>query len=137
MADKTEQIEVQSVLEFDAANAPYRELNTRVRNAAVGGAQKIIVRSVHCQRYIGTNLGQPVEVEIYGTPGSDLGAIEDHQLSKEAGRADLDEKNPHELRGYVTEFAGHFGYNADEILSQKFTKVFPLHLRPFGTPYAY
>ena len=65
------------------------------------------------------------------------GTIEDHQLGKEVGRADLDEKDLLELRGYVTEFAGHFGYDADEILSQKFTKLFPLHLRPHGRLYAY
>jgi glutamate synthase domain-containing protein 3 len=257
MGDNTEQIAVQSVLEIDATDVAYRELNTRLRNAVVGGTQKIVIRNVHGQRYIGTNLGKPVEVEVYGTPGNDLGAfmdgpriivhgdadggcgntmnngeiivhgragdilgmsarggkifvrddvghragihmkeskdkkpvvviggtaqdflaeymaggslillgltlrgdqphaansigtgmhggliylrgtIEDHQLGKEVGRADLDERDLHELRGYVTEFAGHFGYDAEEILSQKFTKLLPLHLRPHGTLCAY
>jgi glutamate synthase domain-containing protein 3 len=257
METNTEQIAVQSVLEIDAANVPYRELNTRLRNAVVGGTQKMVVRNVHGQRYIGTNLGKPVEVDVYGTPGNDLGAfmdgpriivhgnaqdgcgnamnngeivvhghagnilglsarggkifvrddvghragihmkelkdkklvvviggtaqdflaeymaggtlillgltlkadqphvanfigtgmhggliylrgaIEDHQLGKEVGRADLDEKDLPELRGYVTEFANHFAYDADEILSQKFTKLFPLHVRHHGTLYAY
>jgi glutamate synthase domain-containing protein 3 len=58
------------------------------------------------------------------------GAIEDQQLGKEVGREDLDEKDLRELRGYVTEFAGHSGCNADEIMRQRFTKLFPLHLRP-------
>jgi hypothetical protein len=58
MRDKTEQIEVQSVLEIDAGNVPYRELNTRLRNAVVGGTQKMVIRNVHGQRYIGTNLGR-------------------------------------------------------------------------------
>jgi glutamate synthase domain-containing protein 3 len=257
MRDKTEQIEAQKVLEIDASNVPYRELNTRLRNAVVGGTQKMVIRNVDGQRYIGTNLGKPIEVEIYGSPGNDLGAfmdgprivvhgnvqdncgnamnsgeiivhghagdilglsarggeifvredvgcragihmkefkgkkpvvviggtaqdflaeymaggtlillglalkadqphaanfigtgmhggviyvrgtIEDCQLGKEVGRADLDEKDLRELRGYVTEFAGHFGYNADEILSQRFTKLFPLHLRQHGALYAY
>jgi glutamate synthase domain-containing protein 3 len=257
MGDNTEQIGVQSVLEIDASNVPYRELNTRLRNAVVGGTQKMIIRNVHGQRYIGTNLGEPVEVEIYGTPGNDLGAfmdgpriivhgnaqdgcgntmnngeiivhghagdivglaarggkifvredvgyragihmkefkekkpivviggtaqdflaedmaggiliilgltlkadqshaanfigtgmhggviylrgsVADHQLGKEVGRADLDETDLRELRGYVTEFAGRFGYNADETLSQKFTKLFPLHPRPYGRLYTY
>ncbi len=257
MGDNTEQIAVQSVLEIDAGNVPYRELNTRLRNAVVGGTQKMVIRNVDGQKYIGTNLGKPVEVEIHGTPGNDLGAfmdgprivvhgnvqdgcgnamnsgeiivhgyagdilgmsarggevfirddagyragmhmkgsggkqpvvviggtaqdflsqymaggtlillgltlkadqphvanfigtgmhggviylrgsVADHQLGKEVGRADLDEKDLQELRGYVTEFAGHFGYNADEILSQKFTKLFPLHLRQHGALCAY
>jgi glutamate synthase domain-containing protein 3 len=257
MADKTEQIEVRSVLEIDASDVPYRELNTRLRNAVVSGTQKMVIRNVHGHRYIGTNLVKPIDVEIYGKTGNDLGAfmdgprivvhgdvgdgcgntmnngeiivhgragdilgmsarggkifvrddagfragihmkeskgkkpvvviggtaqdflaeymaggtlillgltlkrdqphpansigtgmdggviylrgaIEDHQLGKEVGRADLDEKDLRELRGYVAEFAGHFGCNADEILSEKFTKLFPLRLGPFGRLYAY
>ena len=257
MRDNIEQIGVQSVLEIDAGNVPYRELNTRLRNAVVGGTQKMVIRNVDGQRYIGTNLGKPVQVEIYGSPGNDLGAfmdgpriivhgnaqdgcgnamnsgeiivhghagdilglsarggkifvredvgyrasihmkefkgkkpvvviggtaqdflaeymaggtlillgltleadqphaanfigtgmhggviylrgsVADHQLGKEVGRADLDDNDLRELRVYVTEFAGHFGYNADEILSQKFTKLFPLHLRQHGALYAY
>jgi glutamate synthase domain-containing protein 3 len=257
MRTDTEQIEAHSILEIDAANVQYRELNTRLRNAVVNGTQKMVIRNVDGQRYIGTNLGKPVEVEIHGTPGNDLGAImdgpkivvhgnaqdgcgntmnngeiivhgcagdilgmgarggkifvrgdaghragihmkdskdkkpvvviggtaqdflaeymaggtlillgltlrgdqshaansigtgmhggliyvrgiiEDHQLGKEVGRADLDEKDLHELRGYATEFAGHFGCSADEILSQRFTKLLPLHLGPHGRLYAY
>ncbi len=257
MRTDAEQMGVQPILEIDAGNVQYRELNTRLRNAVVSGTQKIVIRNVHGQRYIGTNLGKPVEVEVYGTPGNDLGAfmdgsriivhgnaedgcgntmsngeiivhgsagdilgisarggkilvrddvgvragihmkeskekrpivviggtahdflaeymaggtlvllgltlkggqphaagfigtgmhggliylrgtIEDHQLGKEVGRADLDEKDSHELRGYVAEFAGHFGYDAEEILSQRFTKLFPLHHRSYGRLYAY
>jgi glutamate synthase domain-containing protein 3 len=257
MRDKIEQIETQPVLEIDADDIPYRELNTRLRNAVVGGTRKMIIRNVHGQRYVGTNLGKSVEVEIHGMPGNDLGAfmdgpriivhgdvqdgcgnamnggeiivhghagdilgmsarggkifvrddvgrragihtkefkgkkpvlviggtaqdflaeymaggtlillgltlkpdqphaasfigtgmhggviyvrgtVEDCQLGKEVGRADLDEKDLRELRGYATEFAGHFGCNADEILSRKFTKLAPLHGRHHGALYAY
>lgn len=257
MRTDTEQIEARSILEIDAANVQYRELNTRLRNAAVSGTQKMVIRNVDGQRYIGTNLGKPVEVEVYGTGGNDLGAfmdgprivvhgnvqdgcgstmdggeiivhghagdilgmgarggkvfvrgdagrragmhmkgsvgkkpvvviggtaqdylgqymaggtlillgltleedephaagfvgtgmhggviylrgtIEDRQLGNEVGRADLDEKDLLELRRYVTEFAGHFGYDAEEILRHKFTKLLPLHLGPHGRLYAY
>ena len=252
MRTETEQRGPQPILEIDATDVPYRELNTRLRSAAVSGTQKMVVRNIHGQRYTGTNLGKPVEVEIYGNPGNDLGAfmdgpriivhgnaedgcgntmnngeiivhgragdilgmsarggkifvrddvgcragihmkeskgkkpvvviggtaqdflaeymaggtlillglalrgyqshaagfigtgmyggvvyvrgaVEDHQLGKEVGRADLDEKDLRELRGHVTEFAGHFGYDAEEILSQKFTKLFPLHFGLHG-----
>jgi hypothetical protein len=37
----------------------------------------------------------------------------------------------------VDEFAYHFGYAAEEILKYRFTKLFPLHLRPYGRLYAY
>ena len=255
MRTDTEQMGVQPILEIDAGDVQYRELNTRLRNAIVSGTEKIVIRNVHGQRYIGTNLGKPVEVEIYGTPGNDLGAfmdgpritvhgnaedgcgntmnngeiivhgragdilgmsarggkifvrddvgcragihmkeskgkkpvvviggtaqdflaeymaggtlillglplkgdrphaansigtgmhggliyvrgaVEDHQLGKEVARTDLDEKDLRELRGYVTEFADHFGRDTDEILSQKFTKLSPIHHRPHGRPY--
>ena len=257
MRTDTEQMGVQPILEIDAGNVQYRELNTRLRNAAVSGTEKIVIRNVDGQKYIGTNLGKPVEIEVYGTPGSNVGAfmdgpriivhgnaqdgcgntmnngeiiihgragdilgmsarggkifvrddvgcragihmkeskgkkpvvviggtaqdflaeymaggtlillgltleadqphaansigtgmhggliylrgtIEDRQLGKEVGRADLDEKDLHELRQYVTEFAGHFGYDAEDMQSQKFTKLFPLHFRTEGRLYAY
>jgi len=257
MRTDTEQMEVQPVLEIDATDVAYRELNARLRNTVVSGTQKMVIRNVDGQRYIGTNLGEPVEVEIHGTPGDDLGAfmdgprivvhgnvqdgcgntmnsgeiivhghagdilgmsarggkifirddagyrtgmhmkgsggkkpvvviggtaqdflaqymaggllillgvtlkddnphaagfigtgmhggviylrgtIVDHQLGKEVGRADMDERDMLELRRYVTEFAGHFGFSADEILSRKFTKLFPLHVRPDGRLHAY
>ena len=257
MRTDTEQMGVQPILEIDASNVQYRELNTRLRNAAVSGTEKIVIRNVDGQKYIGTNLGKPVEIEVYGTPGSNVGAfmdgpriivhgnaqdgcgntmnngeiiihgragdilgmsarggkifvrddvgcragihmkeskgkkpvvviggtaqdflaeymaggtlillgltleagqphaansigtgmhggliylrgtIEDRQLGKEVGRADLDEKDLHELRQYVTEFAGHFGYDAEDMQSQKFTKLFPLHFRTEGRLYAY
>src|SRR5512136_1375608 len=77
MRTDTEQMEAQPILEIDATNVPYRELNARLRNAVVSGTQKIVIRNVDGQRYIGTNLGKPVEVEVYGTPGNDLGAFMD------------------------------------------------------------
>jgi glutamate synthase domain-containing protein 3 len=257
MRTDTEHVEVQPILEIDAADVPYRELNTRLRNAAVSGMQKMVIRNVDGQRYIGTNLGKPVEVEVHGTLGNDLGAfmdgpriivhgnaqdgcgstmnggeiiihghagdilgmsarggkifvrddagyragmhmkgsggkkpavviggtaqdflgqymaggilillgltlkddephaagfigtgmhggviylggtIADHQLGKEVGRADMDERDILELRQHVTEFAGHFGFSVDEILRRKFTKLFPLHARPDGRLHAY
>ncbi|MBN2099752.1 MAG: hypothetical protein JW753_09165 [Dehalococcoidia bacterium] len=244
-------------MEIDATDVPYRELNTRLRNAVVSGAQRLTVRNVHGQRYIGTNLGKSVDVEICGTPGNDLGAfmdgprivvhgnvqdacgntmnngeiivhghagdilglsarggkifvrddvgyragihmkeskekkpvmviggtardflgeymaggilillgmtlkedqphatgfigtgmhggviylggsVADHQLGKEVGRADLDEKEMLELEVYVREFAAHFGFSAADVLGRGFTKLFPLHLRPHGRLYAY
>ena len=77
MRTDTEQMEARPVLEIDAAGIQYRELNTRLRHAAVGGTRKMVVRNVDGQRYIGTSLGAPVDVEIHGTPGNDLGAFMD------------------------------------------------------------
>jgi len=244
-------------VEIDAIEILTRELNTRLREAVTNGTKKIELRNVYGQRYIGTDLCKPVEIEIFGTPGNDLGSfmdgpriivrgnaqdgcgntmndgeiivhghagditglsarggkifirdgvgyragihmkeygdkkpvlviggtaqdflgeymaggilvilglnlkegethrasyigtgmhggviylrgnVADFQLGKEVGVAELDEKDCLDLEKYVCEFASHFGYDAKEILKQKFVKLFPLYLRPYGRLYAY
>ena len=66
-----------SVVQIDANGLLTRELNLRLREAASKGAQRIELRNVYGQRYIGTDLNKPVEIEIFGTPGNDLGAFMD------------------------------------------------------------
>ncbi|HUT68420.1 MAG TPA: hypothetical protein VMW86_07725 [Dehalococcoidales bacterium] len=246
-----------SVANVDASGVYYRELNSRLRDIVDNGSRKIELRNVYGQRYIGTDLDKPVEIEIFGTPGNDLGAfmngpriivrgnaqdgcgntmnegeiivhghagdtvglsarggkiyvredvgyragihmkeyrdkkpvviiggtaqdflgeymaggilillglnldegkshrarfigtgmhggviyvrgnVADYQLGKEVGVADLKETDYDALRKYVGEFAGHFNYNADDILAHKFIKLFPRWLRPYGRLYAY
>jgi len=65
------------------------------------------------------------------------GDVEEFQLGKEVGVAELDENDYLVLKELVGEFAHHFGYDATEILKYKFTKLFPLYLRPYGRLYAY
>jgi len=69
--------EVSQVVQIDASGIYYRELNTRLKELVSHGAQKIELRNVYGQRYIGTNLNRPVEIDISGTPGNDLGAFMD------------------------------------------------------------
>ena len=246
-----------SVVKIDAEDLYYRELNARLRKLVSGGVSRIELRNVHGQRYIGTDLNQPVEIEISGTPGNDLGAfmdgpriivrgnaqdgcgntmnsgeivihghagdiiglsgrggkifvrdnvgyragihikeyqdkklvlviggtaqdfpgeymaggilvllglnlaegehhqakfigtgmhggviylrgnVEDYQLGKEVGIAQLDEQDCTVLEQLVGEFASHFGYDAAEILRQSFIKLYPRWLRPYGRLYAY
>jgi glutamate synthase domain-containing protein 3 len=64
-----------TIVRIDAGGVYYRDLNTRLREAVADGATRIELRNVHGQRYIGTDLDRPVEIEIYGTPGNDLGAF--------------------------------------------------------------
>lgn len=70
MADRAD-----SVVRIDAAGVYYRELNARLREAVTGGARKIELHNVCGQRYIGTALDRPVDIDIFGTPGNDLGAF--------------------------------------------------------------
>ena len=246
-----------SLVKIDAGGVYYRHLNTSLREAASNGTRKIELHNVHGQRYIGTNLDKPVEIEIFGTPGNDLGAfmngprivvhgnaqdgsgntmnkgeivihghagditglsarggkifvredvgyragihmkeyqdtkpvlviggtaqdflgeymaggiliilglnldegnhhkakyiatgmhggviylrgsVEEYQLGKEVGVAELEEKDYTVLQKFVSEFAAHFNYDTEEILRRKFIKLFPRWLRPYGRLYTY
>jgi glutamate synthase domain-containing protein 3 len=243
--------------EVDARGLSHRELNAKLRELTSNGAKRIELHNVYGQRYIGTDLGKPVRIDIFGTPGNDLGAfmggpriivhgnaqdgcgntmddgviivhghagdilglsarggkifikedvgyragihmkeyqdkkpmaviggtaqdflgeymaggilvvlglnlkegerhrasfigtgmhggiiyvrgeVQQFQLGKEVGVAGLDEDDSSLLENLVGEFAYHFSYNAEEILKRKFTKLFPLYLRPYGQLYAY
>jgi glutamate synthase domain-containing protein 3 len=244
-------------VQIDALNLSHRELNARLRDAVSNGTQRIELHNVYGQRYIGTDLDRPVEIDIYGVPGNDLGAlmngpriivhgnaqdgcgntmndgeiivhghagditglaarggkiyirddvgyrtaihmkeyeekkpvrvvgrtaqdffceymaggivillglnlkegechrakyigtgmhggviylrgtVEDYQLGKEVGVADLEEEDFQVLHKYVGDFATHFDYDTEEIWNYKFVKLFPLWLRPYGRLYAY
>jgi glutamate synthase domain-containing protein 3 len=245
------------VVKIDASGVFHRDLNAKLRDAVSNGTQKIELLNLYGQRYIGTDLDKPVEIEIFGTPGNDLGAfmdgpriiirgnaqdgcgntmnggeiivhghagdilgfsarggkifvredvgyragihmkeygdkkpvvviggtaqdflgeymaggilillglelsdgvrhranfigtgmhggviylrgaVEDYQLGKEVGVAQLEEKDYQILQKFVGEFAAHFGYDAEEILRQKFIKLFPRWLRPYGRLYTH
>jgi glutamate synthase domain-containing protein 3 len=65
------------------------------------------------------------------------GKVDDFQVGKEVGIAELEEEDYQVLKRFVTEFAAHFGYDAEKILEHRFTKLHPLWLRPYGRLYAY
>jgi glutamate synthase domain-containing protein 3 len=248
--------EANQIMKIDASGVYYRELNARLRDAVSNGTQKIELHNIYGQRYIGTDLGKPVEIEIFGTPGNDLGAfangpkiivhgnaqdgcgntmnegeiivhghagditslsarggkifiregvgyragihmkeygdkkpvlviggtaqdflgeymsggilillglnlgegehyqakfigtgmhggviylrgsVEDFQLGKEVGVAELEDKDHSILQQFVGEFANHFSYEPAAILGGKFIKLYPRWLRPYGRLYA-
>ncbi|MDT3699342.1 MAG: hypothetical protein RO469_07930 [Thermincola sp.] len=59
---------------IDAKGIYYRQLNEMIQQAVNDGATKVVLKNVNGQRYIGTRLNKPVEFEIEGVPGNDLGA---------------------------------------------------------------
>jgi len=75
MAKNVSQGQAGEVVKIDASGIPYRELNARLRELVYNGSKKIELQNVYGQRYIGTDLDKPVEIEIFGTPGNDLGAF--------------------------------------------------------------
>jgi len=75
MTKDTHQNKTNHVAKIDAYDVFYKELNARLRNAVSNGTRRIKLHNVYGQRYIGTDLNKPVEIEIFGTPGNDLGAF--------------------------------------------------------------
>ncbi|MCQ8903849.1 MAG: hypothetical protein NQU42_07150 [Methanothrix sp.] len=69
----------ESAIEIDASHMDTRELNSLLREIMLSGYERAVLRNVCGQRYIGTRLYSPerrvVTIEIYGTPGNDLGAF--------------------------------------------------------------
>ena len=65
--------------EIDAADLDTRALNDRLRELLLSGVEKVFIRNVCGQRYIGTRLYTPqhlkMDIEIFGTPGNDLAAF--------------------------------------------------------------
>jgi glutamate synthase domain-containing protein 3 len=77
MTDKVHNERTNSIVKIDAYGLSHRELNTKLREAVSNGTQKIELRNVYGQRYIGTDLNKAVDIEIFGVPGNDLGAFMD------------------------------------------------------------
>lgn len=245
------------LVNLDATGVYYKDLNTQLREIVTNGTRRIELHNVYGQRYIGTDLDKPVEIEIFGTPGNDLGAfmngpkiivhgnaqdgcgntmnegeiivhghagdtvglsarggkiliredvgyragihmkeyrekkpvvviggtaqdffgeymaggvvillglnldkgenhkarfigtgmhggviyirgnVEDFQLGKEVGVADLEEPDYNVLRQHIGEYTKYFGGETEKILDRRFIKLFPRWLRPYGRLYAY
>jgi glutamate synthase domain-containing protein 3 len=83
----------------------------------------------HKAKYVGTGMHGGV-IYIQGN-------IPAYHLGKEVGTAELDEKDQSILMKHVVEYAVLFNRDAEEILSRKFTKLYPKWLRPYGRLYVY
>jgi len=76
MTEKLTTKKTDSVIKIDAGGVSYRELNAVVRDSAKK-YEKVELHNVCGQRYIGTNLNRKLSIDIFGTPGNDLGAFMD------------------------------------------------------------
>lgn len=83
----------------------------------------------HIARFIGTGMHGGV---IYMR-----GCVEQHQLGSEVGMGELDKNDYEVLKGLVDEFADYFDLDPQKIMCQRFIKLFPLYVRPYGRLYAY
>lgn len=62
-------------VKIDANGIYYRDLNCLLRNLDDNSIENVEIRNVYGQRYIGTGLNNHINIDIYGTPGNDLGAF--------------------------------------------------------------
>lgn len=62
-------------MKIDAQGVYYRDLNTKIREAVAGGADKIDLVNVNGQYFIGDGINKPVTITVNGVPGNDLGAF--------------------------------------------------------------
>ncbi|MFB3889028.1 MAG: hypothetical protein ACE14S_06015 [Candidatus Bathyarchaeia archaeon] len=69
--------EKKGVWAVNAEGMYYRDLNALLRELDNNGAQRVGLYNVYGQRYIGTDLKNPMKIDIYGTPGNDLAAFMD------------------------------------------------------------
>jgi glutamate synthase domain-containing protein 3 len=65
------------------------------------------------------------------------GEVDPFQLGKEVSISPIDEKDEERLKLYLKEYCEDFDLSLDEVMEQKFIKLLPTHLRPYGKIYAY
>jgi len=63
------------VVQIDAKNLDYQHLNSLIRTKIAKGENYFILKHVNGQRYIGAGIEKNIKIEIYGTPGQDLGTF--------------------------------------------------------------
>jgi glutamate synthase domain-containing protein 3 len=67
--------EESNVLKINAEGLYYKDLNALLRQAIRINVERIEVYNVCGQRYLGTDLDTNIQIDVYGTPGNDLGAF--------------------------------------------------------------
>ena len=63
------------VVKIDTKDLYYKDLNCLLRSVITGDVERIELHNVCGQRYLGTDLNTDVQIDVYGTPGNDLGAF--------------------------------------------------------------
>ena len=63
------------VVKIDAEGLHYKELNCLLRAVITMDVERIELHNVCGQRYLGTDLATKIQIDVYGTPGNDLGAF--------------------------------------------------------------
>lgn len=62
-------------IEIDAWGLTHKQMNAKLREVVNEGADYVTLNNVFGQKYIGTDINEPVAIDIHGTPGGDLGSF--------------------------------------------------------------
>ncbi len=62
-------------IQIDAEGLYYKDLNCLLRQVICMDLDNIRILNVCGQRYLGTDLNTKIKIDVYGTPGNDLGAF--------------------------------------------------------------
>jgi glutamate synthase domain-containing protein 3 len=65
------------------------------------------------------------------------GEVDPFQLGKEVSISSADKMDEECLKLYLREYCEDFGLSLDDVMRNKFIKLLPTHLRPYGKIYAY
>ena len=65
------------------------------------------------------------------------GKVEDYQLGKEVGKAEMTDEDKSTLSKYLKEYCKDFGLDFKKIIEKDFLKLIPISSRPYGKLYAY
>jgi glutamate synthase domain-containing protein 3 len=65
------------------------------------------------------------------------GKVDPFQLGKEVSISSANKMDEECLRLYLREYCEDFGLSLDDVMRNKFIKLLPTHLRPYGKIYAY
>jgi glutamate synthase domain-containing protein 3 len=60
---------------IDAGGMHYRTLNAKIREFAAQGVRRFVLNNVRGQRYICAGLSEGIALDVFGTPGEDLGVF--------------------------------------------------------------
>ncbi|SDM16634.1 hypothetical protein [Halarsenatibacter silvermanii] len=60
---------------IDADGVYYQDLNRRIREITADGIERVILKNVNGQRYIGDGLNHDAHLRVEGTPGNDMAAF--------------------------------------------------------------
>lgn len=65
------------------------------------------------------------------------GEVDPYRCGAEVGITEVDDEDKNTLEKYLKEFCNDFSLNFNEIIKDRFVKLYPKSLRPYGRLYAY